>query len=43
MKKFKLFSYEPPAKGVKKNDDRASVQTDFFGFFIMYGRKFWNL
>ncbi|PWM65390.1 MAG: hypothetical protein DBX61_10280 [Clostridiales bacterium] len=43
MKKFKLFSYNPPAKGVKKNDDRASVQTDFPGFFIMYGRKFWNL
>ena len=43
MKKFKLFSYNPPAKGVAKEDDRASVQTDFPGFFIMYGRKFWNL
>mgnify|MGYP002575106690 FL=1 len=43
MKKFKLFSYDPPKKGVQKDDERASVQTDFFGFFTMYGRKFWNL
>ena len=43
MKKFNLFSFNPPAKGVKKEDERASVQTDFLGFFIMYGRKFWNL
>lgn len=43
MKKFKLFSYNPPKKGVQKDDERASVQTDFLGFFTMYGRKFWNL
>ena len=43
MKKFKLFSYDPPKKGVQKDDERASVQTDFLGFFTMYGRKFWNL
>lgn len=43
MGKFRLFSYNPPAKGVKKDDERASVQTDFAGFFIMYGRKFWNI
>lgn len=43
MKKFNLFSYNPPKKGVSKNDERASVQTDFKGFFVMYGRKFWNL
>lgn len=43
MKKFRLFSYEPPAKGVKKDSDRAGVRTDFPGFFVMYGRKFWNL
>ena len=43
MKKFRLFSYNPPAKGVEKEDERASVQTDFPGFFIMYGRKFWNI
>ena len=43
MKKIKMFSYDPPKKGVEKNDERASVQTDFPGFFIMFGRKFWNL
>lgn len=43
MKKFKLFNYDPPKKGVEKTDERASVQTDFLGFFIMYGRKFWNI
>lgn len=43
MKKFRLFSYEPPAKGVKKDNDRAGVRTDLPGFFVMYGRKFWNL
>ncbi len=43
MKKFRLFSYEPPAKGVKKDSDRAGIRTDFPGFFVMYGRKFWNL
>ena len=43
MKKFRLFSFNPPVKGVSKNDERASVQTDFKGFFIMYARKFWNI
>lgn len=43
MKKFNLFSYNPPKKGVSKKDERASVQTDFKGFFVMYGRKFWNI
>lgn len=43
MGKFKLFSYNPPKKGVSKQDERASVQTDFMGFFYMLGRKFWNL
>ena len=43
MKKFKFFNYDPPKKGVEKSDERASVQTDFLGFFIMYGRKFWNI
>ena len=43
MGKFKLFSYNPPKKGVSKNDERASVQTDFVGFFYMLGRKFWNI
>ena len=43
MGKFKLFSYNPPKKGVSKKDERASVQTDFLGFFYMLGRKFWNL
>ncbi len=43
MKKFNLFNYNPPKKGVQKTDERASVQTDFLGFFIMYGRKFWNI
>lgn len=43
MGKFKLFSYNPPKKGVSKQDERASVQTDFVGFFYMLGRKFWNI
>ena len=43
MGKFNMFSYNPPKKGVSKNDERASVQTDFIGFFHMLGRKFWNI
>lgn len=43
MKLFNLFSNKPPEKGVDKNDARASVQTDFLGFFIMFKRKFWNI
>ena len=43
MGKFRLFTYNPPKKGVSKNDERASVQTDFVGFFYMLGRKFWNI
>lgn len=43
MAKFKMFNHNPPEKGVSKNDERASVQTDFVGFFYMLGRKFWNI
>ncbi len=43
MGKFNLFGYNPPKKGVSKKDERASVQTDFIGFFYMLGRKFWNI
>lgn len=43
MKKFNLFSYNPPAKGVEKDKERAETPTDFLGFFKQYGRKFWNI
>lgn len=43
MKKFNLFSYNPPAKGVEKDKERAESPTDFLGFFKQYGRKFWNI
>lgn len=43
MKLFDFFSNKPPEKGVVKDDARASVQTDFPGFFIMFKRKFWNI
>lgn len=43
MGKLNLFGYNPPKKGISKQDERASVQTDFVGFFYMLGRKFWNI
>ncbi len=43
MKRFPFFRSAIPEKGVSKDDERASVQTDFPGFFVMFGRKFWNI
>ncbi len=43
MNLFHFFHTKTPAVGVQKQDERASVQTNFSGFFVMLGRKFWNL
>lgn len=36
---FKLFSH----KSITKDDEFAEIPTNFKGFFVMFGRKFWNL
>ncbi len=42
MKKFSLFKFFTP-RSITKDDEFAEIPTNFKGFFVMYGRKFWNL
>lgn len=42
MKKFSLYNIFTP-KRITKDDEFAVIPTNFKGFFVMYGRKFWNL
>ncbi len=42
MKKFSLFN-KFSSKGVSKDDEYIEAPTNFKGFFIMLGRKFWNI
>ena len=42
MKKFSLYNIFTP-KSITKDDEFAEIPTNFKGFFVMYGRKFWNL
>ncbi len=42
MEKKNLFSFFMP-KSITKDDEFAEIPTNFKGFFVMYGRKFWNL
>lgn len=43
MARFRFFNNTPPEVGISKEEARASVRTDFIGFFMTYGRKFWNI
>ena len=36
---FKLFSQ----RSITKDDEFAEIPTNFKGFFVMFGRKFWNI
>lgn len=42
MKKNKLFNFFTP-KSITKDDEFAEIPTNFKGFFVMLGRKFWNI
>ena len=42
MEKFNLFKMFSP-KPINKDDEYNEAPTDFKGFFVMLGRKFWNL
>ncbi|MBR2022018.1 MAG: DUF624 domain-containing protein [Clostridia bacterium] len=41
-KKFNLFNFFTP-KSITKDDEFAEIPTNFKGFFVMFGRKFWNI
>lgn len=41
-KKFNLFNIFTP-KSITKDDEFAEIPTNFKGFFVMFGRKFWNI
>lgn len=41
-KKNKLFNFFTP-KSITKDDEFAEIPTNFKGFFVMLGRKFWNI
>ena len=41
-KRFGLFNLFTP-KSITKDDEFAEVPTSFKGFFVMLGRKFWNI
>lgn len=41
-KKSKLFNFFTP-KSITKDDEFAEIPTNFKGFFVMFGRKFWNI
>lgn len=40
--KFNLFGLFTP-KSITKDDEFAEIPTNFKGFFVMFGRKFWNI
>ena len=42
MKENKLFKFFTP-KSITKDDEFAEIPTNFKGFFVMLGRKFWNI
>lgn len=41
-KESKLFRLFTP-KSITKDDEFAEIPTNFKGFFVMFGRKFWNI
>ncbi len=41
-KKTGLFNIFTP-KSITKDDEFAEIPTNFKGFFVMFGRKFWNI
>lgn len=44
MKKFNLFkTFTGDGFGIDKDDKYNEIPTNFLGFFVMLGRKFWNL
>ena len=44
MKKFNLFkTFTGDGFGIDKDDKYNEIPTNFIGFFVMLGRKFWNL
>ncbi len=42
MKKFNLFKMFS-SKPITKDDEYSEIPTNFKGFFVMLGRKFWNI